>query len=118
MYCKKCGNFINDGATFCTQCGEPVSGTATPTYTPQYQQPVAQKQTNTLAIVGFILSFFFTLVGLICSIIAYKNADSQYGGNGKGLALAGIIISSIAMAVAVIWIIVAVAVLGTAASFL
>lgn len=26
MYCKKCGNEILDGASFCTSCGEPVNG--------------------------------------------------------------------------------------------
>lgn len=54
-------------------------------------QPVAQGS-NTLALVGFILSFFVPLAGLICSIIGLRRAP-QYGGNRKGLAIAGIVIS-------------------------
>ena len=26
MYCSKCGNFVNDGDSFCPKCGTPVSG--------------------------------------------------------------------------------------------
>ena len=49
---------------------------------------------NTIAIVGFILSFIFSLLGLIFSIIGLKKSK-QLGGAGKGLAVAGIVISSL-----------------------
>ena len=45
---------------------------------------------------GFILSFIFPLLGLVFSIIGYSKAKYM-NDSGKGLALAGIIISSIYM---------------------
>ncbi|MFH1400594.1 MAG: DUF4190 domain-containing protein [Nanoarchaeota archaeon] len=58
---------------------------------PQSSQGV---KTNTLAIVGFILSFVFAFAGLIISIIAY-NQIKKSGEDGRGLALAGIIIGAV-----------------------
>ena len=49
------------------------------------------KKTNILAIVGFILSFFISIPGLICSILGLVKLK-EYN-NGKGLSIAGIIIS-------------------------
>lgn len=54
-----------------------------------------KNQTNTLAIVGFILSFFVAIAGLIVSIIGLKK--SKEINSGKGLSIAGIVISSISM---------------------
>ena len=55
-----------------------------------------------LAIVGFLLSFFIPLAGVICSAISYKNADREFGGDGKNFALAGIIISAVYLALYVV----------------
>lgn len=86
MFCRNCGSEISANASVCPYCGVPTDNSAN-NYAP------AQKQgTNTLAIVGFVFSFLITIVGLICSIIGLVKAK-EYGGNGKGLAIAGIIIS-------------------------
>lgn len=53
------------------------------------------KTQNTFAIVGFILSFFIAIAGLIVSIIGLKK--SKEFNNGKGLSIAGIIISSLSI---------------------
>lgn len=53
--------------------------------------PTPQK-TNTLSIIGLISSFFIPLVGLICSVVGISQA-SKRNEKGKGLAIAGIIIS-------------------------
>jgi len=51
---------------------------------------------NTLALVGFILSFFMGFVGLILCIVGLNQINSSNGmQTGKGLALAGIIIGAI-----------------------
>lgn len=92
MYCKNCGNEINENAVVCIHCG-----CATEQQN-QIQTKVSQKN-NVIAIVGFVLSFFIALAGLICSIIGYKNADRDYNGNGKGFALAGTIISAVSLAI-------------------
>lgn len=84
-----------------------------PGYTPQPpygQQPYGQSpfgqpggypqpaRTNGLAIAGFVLSFFISLVGLILSIIALNQINRSNGTQkGKGLAIAGIVISALSM---------------------
>ena len=62
---------------------------------------------NKLAIVGFIFSFFgpLALVGLILSAIGLKKCKEGYG--QKGLAIAGIILSSVELVVGLIIIIAA-----------
>lgn len=54
--------------------------------------------TNTMALVGFVMSFFQPTVGLILSIIA-MNQIKKTNEDGSGLALAGIIISSILLVI-------------------
>jgi hypothetical protein len=63
---------------------------------PYGQPPYVQPKMNTLALVGFILSFFISLVGLILSIIGLNQINGANGTQtGKGLAIAGIIIGAI-----------------------
>ena len=107
MFCTNCGKEINDNAAICPYCGVVANKNALSNASSN------TNQSNTMAIVGFIFSFFFALVGLICSIIGFKRAP-EFGGNGKGLALAGIIISSISI---IITIIVFVVVIGGAWAF-
>ena len=104
MFCKNCGKEIDDRAVVCPNCGVQV-GTVTP----------AEEKTNTLAIVGFVLSFFVAIAGLICSIIGLKRAPSL-GGKGRGLATAGIVISIIELVFVVIYIIIFIAMFSAAAS--
>lgn len=93
MYCRNCGKEIGNDSSACIHCGASV--TQTPT----------RKESNTLAIVGFVLSFFITIAGLICSIIGYRNAHNN-DVDGRGLALAGIIISAMKLAGEVLLIII------------
>jgi hypothetical protein len=86
---------------------DPVVPPAAPAYQPA---PVGQK-TNTLAIVGFILSFFVTVAGIIVSVIALRQIK-QTGEGGHGFALAGLIIGIVGTVIWVIYIIVAVAALA------
>lgn len=69
-------------------------GYAPPQAAPQHNAS-APAENNTLALVGFILSFFVPLAGLICSIMGLKKAGPT--GNRKGMAIAGIIISAVQM---------------------
>ena len=52
-----------------------------------------KKNSNVVAIVGFILSFFIGTAGLICSIVGLVKSKELK--DGKGFSIAGIIISSI-----------------------
>ncbi len=68
-------------------------------------------RTSGLAIAGFICSFFCSVLGLILSIMG-RNECKRSGGTvgGEGLALAGIIISSILLTCSVIGMLAAVAI--------
>jgi len=124
MYCSNCGNEINDNAVVCIHCGAAVDTEyfeknnpenkniycAQPAYNrpnqkfqPVYQaEPAEQpKKENTIAIVGFIFAFLVPLVGIICSAIGYKRAKNE-NGEHKELALAGLIISIVREAIAVL----------------
>ena len=90
MFCKNCGKEIDDRAVVCPNCGVQV-GTVAP----------AENKTTVLAIVGFIFAFIMPIVGLICSIIG-RNKAPECGGNGKGLATAGIVISVVWMVLVII----------------
>ncbi len=100
MFCRNCGKEIDDKAVVCPHCGV-ATGVPLPS-------EATHSEMNTLAIVGFILSFFVAIAGLVCSILGKKKAN-ELGGNGKGLATAGIVISIVSMAVAAVSVIVAVA---------
>lgn len=66
---------------------------------PPYQQPYAtQPKTNTLALVGFILSvtLILSFIGMILSIVGLIQIGNSNGAQkGKGLAIAGIIVGAI-----------------------
>lgn len=78
MYCNNCGKEINDDAVICTHCG-----VATDNYVQSTYKPLA----------GFILSFFFSFIGLIVSIVQYKKAKKV--GGVASYAKAGIILGII-----------------------
>ncbi len=81
MFCKNCGKEIDDKAAICTYCGVATKNETS-------------SGTNTLAIVGFVLSLLVPVAGLVCSILARKKCRES-GEGGEGLARAGIIISSV-----------------------
>ena len=87
MFCKNCGKEIDDKAAVCVHCGVAVTNETS-------------SRTNTLAIVGFVLSFLVPIAGLVCSILARRKCRES-GEGGKGLARAGIIISSVELGIAV-----------------
>ena len=98
MFCKNCGKEIDDQAVVCPYCGVAVK--------------TAPAKTNALAIVGFVLSFFVAIAGLICSIIARKQCRES-GEGGAGFALAGIIISIASMAIVLLYVIIVLAAVGS-----
>lgn len=84
---------------------------------PQYgaYQPPAQPGYNTMSIVAFILAFFVSIVGIILGYVALSQIK-RTGEQGRGLALAAIIIGFVEVALAIFFFILFAVVLGVAAS--
>jgi hypothetical protein len=83
---------------------------------PSYAPAAAADKWNVLAIVGFIATFIIPLAGLICSAIALNQIKTS-GEKGRGLALAGLILSIIYFVILIIVIIASVALSATSASY-
>ncbi|MBT1582846.1 DUF4190 domain-containing protein [Curtobacterium flaccumfaciens] len=66
---------------------------------------------NVMAIVGFVLAFVVNIAGLVVSIIALSQIKKT-GERGRGLALAGVIISALSLVFGIFWIIFVVTVLA------
>lgn len=81
-FCTNCGNELADAAVICPKCGVPVNNS---------QSKSVQSQTNVMAIIGFVASFILPPVGIVLSAIGLRKADEIE--NGKGLAIAGLILS-------------------------
>ena len=58
---------------------------------------------NVLAIIGFILAFVFNIAGLVVSLIALSKIKKT-GERGRGLAIAGVIISIVSIIFGIIYI--------------
>ena len=125
MFCKYCGNDLNEGANFCTNCGKIVShddeNTANTVSTGSVefddvsyevqQDPERDEKGGSIlkfSILGlaFGCSFYLSLLGLIFSIVArckVKGYLAQYGETegratvGKHLSLVGIILNIVSV---------------------
>jgi peptidyl-prolyl cis-trans isomerase B (cyclophilin B) len=69
-------------------------------------------QTNGLAIAALITSFFVSILGIILGFVALNQIKTS-GEQGRGLALAGIIIGFVSIGIVLLWIIISVAVLAS-----
>ena len=117
MYCNNCGAQNPDDSSFCSKCGSKFAPQQTPPQqtVPQQQQATAApaRKTNGLSIAALVLG----LVGIlppfaICSIpaiimgaIALNQIKKEPALEGKGLALAGLIIGSVILALWILLII-------------
>jgi len=100
-YCTNCGKKLNEGSMVCPKCGFRVNQVIT------FQR---EESTNVLAIVGFCCSLIsivtmgaFAIPALVLSVLGYKEKD-KYVNNYSGLAMAGIVISIVTIALIVLYI--------------
>ncbi len=100
LTCSKCGMVAPQPAPFCSSCGTSlIAGGVMP---PMPPMPIATR-TSGLAITGFVLSFVCGVLGLIFSLLGYSECKKSQGRiGGEGLALAGIVISIVTVACAVL----------------
>lgn len=75
-----------------------------PAYAPY---PTQQSGTNVLAIISLIGAFVFPLAGVICGHIALSQIK-RTGENGRGLAIAGLVIGYVYIAFVVLFVIIAI----------
>jgi hypothetical protein len=124
MNCPTCGAANQPNAAFCSQCATnllvPPGAPAPPNpygnpnpnpyanpmgayQDPAYYAPMPTR-TSGMAIAGFVLSFFCSLLGLIFSCIGYSECKKSNGQvTGEGLAIAGIIISILGFLLSIVW---------------
>jgi uncharacterized membrane protein YvbJ len=100
-YCSHCGHELVDDAVVCTNCGCAVYNQQNirPNNRPieQGNQPI-----DIMSIIGFVLAFIVAIAGLVVSIIAYNRVKFTDDYTSKSFAKAGIIISIVEIAIAVI----------------
>jgi hypothetical protein len=107
MNCPVCRAFNPPGSQMCAICRSPFGPAPGGPGMPHVQgMPYGQgmyygpTKTSGLAIAGFVLSFFFGLLGLIFSILGLRECNRSGGRvGGRGLAIAGIVISSISLVI-------------------
>ena len=117
MYCDKCGHELQGFSLICPCCGgtygEPEPDAPVEDEKPaedekpvedekpaEQEQPAGQippvyiEQTNGCAVAGLVFAFLFPILGLILSCLGFKRSKLT-GDKYRGVAIAGIVISSI-----------------------
>ena len=99
MYCKYCGNEVDDNAVVCIHCGAPTDKFSAA------KQPAG----NDAPSAGFaVLCFFFPVVGLVLYLVWKDTFPLRAKSCGKG-ALIGVIVE---VAVTLIYVLIIFALLG------
>lgn len=105
-FCSNCGKEVSKESKFCANCGKEISTEEVTSVTEVSKEDVENqnqvvKQSNPLAITGFVISLVSLLccggtawLSLIFSIIGLIESKKKNNA-GKGLAIAGIVISTI-----------------------
>ena len=105
-YCTNCGEKVEEYYNVCPRCGTSLKNNKFVSEDNQYRRSNSYSSTSdinndkrkssegesssdTFAIVGFVLTFFIPIVGLIFSISGMKSTKN------KGFAIAGVILNSI-----------------------
>lgn len=102
MYCKNCGEQIDDKAVVCPKCGVPVEGVTLSNT--QANNSVADAPSAGFA----VLSFFFPIVGLILWLVWKDATPLKAKSCGKG-ALIAVIVDAV---VAILYVVIVVVALG------
>ena len=113
MVCKNCGTVQKNNQTHCHVCGAVVKEVNSYTYLPkptfraenmpkQKENSQDGSSTKILSVLGFVFSIMGYLVGFVLSLIALKKYKNQNNQSYRGFAVAGLVISSITLAISLI----------------
>jgi hypothetical protein len=101
MYCKECGKQVEDDSKFCCKCGAAQVGDAPKEQSFSHSSnssgsnatpPKSPPKENVVAVMGLIFAFIFSPAGIIISAFGLSEAKKM-NGEGRELALAGLIVS-------------------------
>ena len=102
-FCVYCGEEVEENDNVCGNCGKSINNNVQTTVTVK-----EKSNSDGFAITGFVLSIVSflccgstSILGLIFSILGLVNCNKN-GKDGKGLAIAGIIINSITFVILII----------------
>ena len=117
--CPKCGRELAEGERFCTVCGEEIPASAEPSLSAgEAPRPVPSEAVNAArpapvpyrarraawnvyCVFGFALAFGNPVAGLILSVFGLVSTEKT-GERGRGLAIAGLIVSAAVLLLAVL----------------
>jgi len=118
-FCGSCGAALSEGSNFCGSCGaaqstSPPPPPPVPTAAPQFTGApggyVPAAPTNGFAIAALVCSLVAgcgigSILGIVFGYIARRQI-AERGERGSGMALAGIIIGWIGIAIGVLWLLI------------
>ncbi len=91
MFCRNCGKEIEDGATFCPECGASQQQPQSAPPQQPVQQPYAPQTTDASSFGFAFLCFLFPIVGLILYLVWKDTLPLRAKSCGKG-AIVGVIV--------------------------
>ncbi len=98
---------------YSSQPSQPATAQPNPYASASPYAAAPQQKTNVLAIVSLVLAFFISIGAIICGHIAL-NQIKRTGENGRGLAIAGLVLGYLGLVVGLIWIVIIIAAFATA----
>jgi type II secretory pathway pseudopilin PulG len=113
MFCQKCGQAVAEGAYFCPKCGSNVGAGTNPGFSPTAPVPANQQKTSGLAIASLICGILFpffipAILAIIFGHISLSQIKQSAGRlTGRGLAIAGLVLGYMEIALMPIMLIIA-----------
>jgi uncharacterized membrane protein YvbJ len=103
MYCKKCGQQVDDNAMFCPYCVESLQQNGYYTQQSYQTQPTKNGEQDGSSAGFNVLSFFFPLVGLILYIVWKDSLPIRAKNIGKWALIGFCVGVGIEIIISIVW---------------